>query len=75
MSLSVKSVLRGYHEYKDTEVSEASCRREPTNQEDQFAVVVTKDSTNVGTCAQENIINLFIAPGTIWKHQLVHYRK
>ena len=43
---------RKYHEYKDTWVSvdgeELSCRRKPTNWEDQFAVAVTKDSTIVG---------------------------
>ena len=38
------------HEYKDIWVSlvgELSCRKEPTNWENQFAVVLTKDSTIV----------------------------
>ena len=47
------SVIRGYHEYKDTWAAvvgeELSCKREPTNRENRFAVAVTKaDSTIVG---------------------------
>ena len=42
VSFSVEAVVRGYHEYKDNWVAvvgeELSCRREPTNREDRFAV-------------------------------------
>ena len=53
MSFTVPSVIRGYHKYKDTWAAvvgeELSCKREPTNREDRFAVAVTKaDSTTVG---------------------------
>ena len=41
---SVEAVVREYHKCKDIWVAvvdeELSCRREPTNQEDRFAVVV-----------------------------------
>ena len=53
MSFTVQSVIRGYHEYKDMWIAvigeELSCKREPTNREDRFAVAVTKDSSIVGT--------------------------
>jgi len=52
MSFSVQSVIRRYHEYKDTWVAvigeEFSCQREPMNREDRFAVAVEKDSSIVG---------------------------
>jgi len=52
MSFTVQSVIRGYHEYKDMWIAvigeELSCKREPTNREDQFGVAVTKDSSIVG---------------------------
>ena len=52
MSFTVQSVIRGYHEYKDrwiAVIGEAlSCKREPTNREDRFAVAVMKDAIIVG---------------------------
>ena len=45
-------LVRGYHKYKDIWVAvvgeELSCRREPTNREDHFAVAAVKDSNIVG---------------------------
>ena len=41
---SVEAVVRGYHKYKDIWVAvvgkELSCRREPINREDRFAVAL-----------------------------------
>ena len=53
MSFTLPSVIRGYHEYKDTWGAvvgeELSYKSESTNREDRFAVAVMKaDSTIVG---------------------------
>ena len=55
----VEAVARGYHKYKDIWVAvageEPSCRREPTNREDRFAVVVVKDPNVVGHVQRCNL--------------------
>ena len=66
MSFSVEAVVRGYHEYKDNWIAvvgeEFSCRREPTNREDRFAVAVVKDPNVVGHVPRKisSICSLFL---------------
>ena len=66
VSFSVEAVVREYHQYKDIWVAvvdeELSCRREPTNREDGFAVVVVKDSNVVGHILKKisSICSLFL---------------
>ena len=44
MSFSVEAVVRGYHKYKDIRLAvvgeELSCRREPTNRDAVFQILV-----------------------------------
>ena len=55
VSFLVEAVVRGYHKYKDIWVAiKLLCRREPTNQEDRFAVAVVKDSNVVATYPGES---------------------
>ena len=66
ISMSVEAVVRGYHEYKGIWVAvvceELSCRREPTNREDRFAVAVVKDSNVVGHVPRKisSVCSLFL---------------
>ena len=75
VSFSVEAVVRECHKYKEIWVvvvgEELSCRREPTNWEDQLAVAVVKDFNVVGHISRKIIEDLVIAYFAVSKLQLL----